>query len=137
MFPKELDADFNIPTIHLMSNGVDQIGRDGAVSQYSADSHKQANKTTIMDGWNASNHNFNYLPQVFTFHCHILCFGIRELSLQAVTKSEENRAATYNVLPSGVDVATPLGSKSYAKPEFMEPQYLPNGKHHDAIIRDI
>ena len=34
---KELDSDFNIPKIHLMSNWVEQIPRYGALQQYSAE----------------------------------------------------------------------------------------------------
>ena len=83
---KELDADFNFPKIHLMSHWVEQIRRYGALQQYSAERHEQAHKTNLKDGWNASNHNLNYLPQVITFQRRILCFEVRELNLQALAQ---------------------------------------------------
>jgi len=73
---KELDADFNFPKIHLRSHWVKQIRRYGALQQYSAERHEQAHQTNINNGWNASNHNLNYLPQVITFQSRILCFEI-------------------------------------------------------------
>jgi len=78
---KELDADLNFPKIHLMSHWVEQIRRYGALEQYSAERHEQTHKTNLKDGWNASNHNLNYLPQVITFQGSILCFEVRELNL--------------------------------------------------------
>jgi len=63
----KLDAAFNIPKIHLMSHWAKQIRRYGALQHYSAKRHEQAHKTNFKDGWNASNHNLNYLPQVITF----------------------------------------------------------------------
>jgi len=112
---KELDANFNFPKIHLMSDWVKQIRRYGALQQYSAERHEQAHKTNLKDGWNASNYNINYLPQVVTFQRRILCFEIRELNLQALAQHQENSAAACNVLPSSADLAAPLGSQSYAK----------------------
>jgi hypothetical protein len=119
---KELDADFNSLKIHLMSHWVEQNRRYGDLQQYSAERHEQTKKTNLKDGWNFSNHNLNYLPQVFTIHWRILCFEIRELNLQAFPLRRENRAATCKVLPSSADLAAPLGSQSYAKPEIMGPQ---------------
>jgi hypothetical protein len=58
---KALDADFNFPKIHLMSHWVEQICLYGALQQYSAERHELAHKTNLKDGWNASNHNLNYL----------------------------------------------------------------------------
>jgi hypothetical protein len=58
---KELDAYFNCPKIQLMSHWVEQIRRHRAFQQYSTESHEQAHKTNLKDGWNASNHNLNYL----------------------------------------------------------------------------
>jgi hypothetical protein len=78
---QELDADFNFPKIHLMSYLVEQIRRYGALQQYAAERHEQAHKMNLKDGWNASNHNLNYLPQVITFQRRILCFKLRELNL--------------------------------------------------------
>jgi hypothetical protein len=123
----ELDADFNGPKIHWMSHWVEQIRRYGALQLYSAERYEQAHKTNLKDGWNAFNHNFNYLPQVITFQCRILCFQIRELNLQALAQRQEYSAAACKVLPSGADLAAPLGSQSYAKPEFMGPQNRRDG----------
>jgi len=134
---KELDADFPLPMIHLMSPWVEQICWYGAFQQYSADRHEQARKTNFKDGWNASNHTVNYLPQVITFQRRILFFVIRELKLQACAQHRENCAATCKVLSSGAAVAAPLSSQSYAKPEFMRPQTCRDGKHPDAMIEDF
>jgi len=133
----ELDADFHFPMIHLMSHWVEQIRRYGALQLYSAESHEQAHKTNLKDGWNASNHNLNYLPQVITIQRRILCFGIRELILQALAQRREDSAAAWKVLPSGADLAAPLGSQLYGKPEFMGPQNRRNGKHPDGMIKDF
>jgi hypothetical protein len=73
---KELDADFNFLTIHLMSHWAEQIRRYGALQQYSAERHEQAHKTNLKDGWDSSNHNLNYLPQVITLQRRILCVEI-------------------------------------------------------------
>jgi len=94
-------------------------------------------KRHLKDGWNASNHNLNYLPQVITFQRRILCFEIRELNLQALVQRRENCAAACNVLLSGADLAAPLGSQLYAKPEFIGPQNRHDGKHPDAMIKDF
>jgi len=134
---KELDADFNLPKIHLMSDWVEQIRRYGALQQYSAERHAQAHETNLNDGWNASNHNLYYLPQVITIQRRILCFEIRELNLKALAQHRENSAAACKVLPSGADLAAPLGSQSYVKPEFMGPQNHRDGKHPDAMIKDF
>jgi hypothetical protein len=107
------------------------------LEQYSAERHKHAQKTNLKDGWNASNHNFNYLPQVITFQRGILYLEIRELNLQALAQRRENSAATCKVLPAGADLAAPLSSQSYAKPEFMGPQNCRDGKHPDARIKDF
>ena len=133
---KELDADFNIPKIQLTFHWVEQICPYRALQQYSADGHEQAHKTNLKDGWNASNHNLNSLPHVITFQRRILCFIIRELNLQALAQHWENSAATGKVLPFGSDLAAPLGSQSYVKPEFMGPQNCRDGKHPDAMIKD-
>jgi hypothetical protein len=73
---KELNADFNFPKIHLMSHWVEHIRRYGALQQYSAKRQEQAHKTNLKDGWNASNHNLNCLPQVITFQRRIVCFEV-------------------------------------------------------------
>jgi hypothetical protein len=124
---KKLDTDFNFPKIHLMSHLVEQIGRYGAMQQYSTERHEEAHKTNLKDNWNSSNHNLNYLPQVITFQRRILCFEIRDLNFLALTQRRENSTAAWNVLPSGADLAAPQGSQSYAKPEFMGPQNCHDG----------
>jgi len=134
---KELDADFNFPKIHLMSHWVEQIRQYGALQQYSAERREQAHKTNLKDGWNDSNHNLNYLPQVITVQRRILWFETRELNLQALAQRRGNSVAACKVLPSGADLAAPLGCQSYAKPEFMGPQNRRDGKHPDAMIKDF
>jgi len=115
---KELDADFNFPTINFMSHCVKLIRRYRALQQYSAERHEQPHKTNLKDSWNASNHNLNYLRQVTTIQRRILCFKIRELNLQALTQCQENSAAACKVLRSGADLAAQLGSQSYAKAQI-------------------
>jgi len=134
---KQLDADFNFPKIHLMSHWAEQIHRYRDLQQYSAKRHEQAHETNLKDGWNASNHNLNYLPQVITFQRRILGFEIREINLQALAKHWENSAAACKVFSSGADLAAPLSSQSYAKPKFMGPQNRYDGKHPDAMIKDF
>jgi len=63
---KELNANFKFPKIHLMSHWAEQVCRYRALQQYSAKRHEQAHETNLKDGWNASNHNLNYLPHVIT-----------------------------------------------------------------------
>jgi hypothetical protein len=69
----ENDADFNLPKIHLMSHLAELIRQYGASQQYSAERHEHAHKTNLKNGWNASNHNLNYLVQVITIRCRIFC----------------------------------------------------------------
>jgi hypothetical protein len=94
---------------------------------YSAKNHEQAHKTNIKDGWNASNQNLNYLSQVITFQHRILCFIIRKLNLQALAQRWENTTAACKIFPSGADLAAPLCSQSYAKPECMGPEHCRDG----------
>jgi len=96
---KELDADFNIPKIHLMSRWVEQIHWYGALQQDSAERYEQANKPNLKDSWNASNYNLSYLLEVITFQRRILCFEIRELNLQALAQRREHSVAACTVLP--------------------------------------
>jgi len=135
--PKELNADFNFPKIHLMSHWVEEIRRYGALQKYSAERHDEAHKTNLKDGWNTSNYNLNYLPQVITFQRPIRCFEMRELHLQVLAQHRENSTVACKMLPSGADLAAPLSSQSYAKPEFMGPQNRCDGKHPDAMIKDF
>jgi len=134
---KELDADLNFPKIHLMSPWVKQILPYRALRLYHAERQERAHETNLKDGWNAFNHNLNYLPHVITFQHRILCFEIRELNPQALAQHRENSAAPCTVLPSGADLAAPLSFKSYPKPEFMGPQNRCDGKHPDAMIKDF
>jgi hypothetical protein len=120
-----------------MSHWVKQIRRYGALQQYSGKRCEQADKMNLKDGWNASNHTLNYLPQVITCQRRILCFEIRELNLQPLAQRRGNSAAACHVLPSGADLAAPLGSQSDGKPEFMGPQNRRDGKHPDAMIKDF
>jgi len=134
---KELDADFHIPKIHRMTLWVEQIRRYGPLQQYFAERHEQVHQMNLKDGWNASNQNLNYLRQVITFQHRILRFWIRELNVQALAQRQENCAAACKVLPSAADLAAPLSSPLYVKPEFMEPQNHHDRKHADAIIKDF
>jgi hypothetical protein len=107
------------------------------LQQNADERHEQAHKTNLKDGWDASNHNLNYLPQGITFQRRILCGNVSELNLEALAQHRENSAAACKVLPSGADLAAPLGSQSYAKTEFMQPQNRCDGKHPDAMIKDF
>jgi hypothetical protein len=120
-----------------MSDWVEQIRHYRALQQYSAKRHEQAHKTNLKDGWNASNHNLNYLPQVITIKRHILCLEFRELNRQALAHPRENSTAACKVIPSRADLAGPLRAHLYATPEFMGPQNHDDGKHPDAIIKDF
>jgi len=132
---KELDAHLNLPKIQLISHWVEQIGRYGALQQYSAVRHEQVPNTNLQDGCNTSNHNLNYLPQVITFQCRILYFEIRELNPQHLAQCWLNSAVACQILPSGADLAAPRSPQSYAKPEFMGPQNRCDGKQPDAMIK--
>jgi len=134
---QEIDANFNFAKFHLMSHWVEKIRRYGAFKRYSAKTHEQRHKTNLKDGWIASKQNINYLPQVITFHCRILSLEIRELNLQALIQPRKNSVAACKALPSGADLAAPLSSQSYAKPEFMGPQNRHDGKHPDSMIKDF
>jgi len=118
-----------------MSHWVKQMCRYGALQHNSAERHEQAHKMNLKDGWNASNHNLNYLQQVITFQHHILSFEMSELILQALAQRLENSTAPCTVLPSGADLAAPLSSQSYAKPEFMGPHNRHDKKHPDTMLK--
>jgi hypothetical protein len=126
--------------LHLSEDQLDvSLGRtDSSIRSLATVFYRKtrtAHKMNLKDGWNASNHNLNYLPQVITFQSRILCCEIRELNLQALAQRRENSAATCKVLPTGADLAAALSSQSYAKPEFMGPQNCRDGKHPDAMIK--
>jgi len=91
----------------------------------------------LKDRCNTSNNCLNYLPQGISFQRRILCFRIRELNLQALTPHQENSSATCKVLPSDADMATPLISQSYAKPELIVPQNHCDRKHPEARIKVV
>jgi hypothetical protein len=134
---KELDAKISFPKIHLMSHLVAQIRPYVALQQYFSERHEQVHQTHLKGGWNASNHNLNYLPQVINFQRRIICFEIRDLNRQALTQRRDNSAASCKVLPSDNDLAAPLSSHSYSKPEFMVPYNRLYGQHPDATIKDF
>jgi hypothetical protein len=90
---KELDPDFNILKIHLMSLWVEQIRQVGALQKYSAKNHKQACTTNLKDSGIASSHILNSLLQVITSQRSILYLDFTELNLQAVAECRENSAA--------------------------------------------
>jgi hypothetical protein len=77
----ELDADFDVSKIHLMSHRVKQIRHYGALQQYSAKRHEHVHTPNLKDIRNPSNYNLNYLPRVISFQRHILSFEVRELNL--------------------------------------------------------
>jgi len=133
---KDLDANLHLWMIHMRSHWVKLMCWYGALQQYSAERHEQAHEMNLMDGWNASNHNINYLPEVITLQCRILGFEIRELHLQALAQHWKNSPAACNILPSGPDLAAPLSSQSYVKPGFMGPQNRRDRTHPDSIIKD-
>jgi len=134
---KESDADLNFPKIHLMSHWAEQVRQYWALQQYSAETHEHVHKTNVKDGWNTSNHNLNYLPQVITFQRRILCFEIRELHVQALGQWWENSAATCEISRSSADLAAPMSSQSYAKPEFKGPKNPRDENHPDSKIKDF
>jgi hypothetical protein len=65
----------------------------------------------LMDGWNASNHNLNYLPQVITIQRRFICIEIRELKQEALAQHWENSTAACKVFPSAADLAAPMRSQ--------------------------
>jgi hypothetical protein len=126
---KEFDADFNFPKIHLMSHWVEKIRRYRALQQYSAKRHEQAHKTYLKEGWNASNHNLNYLPQGITFQGRILFFEIRELNLQALAQRQRT-----TLPPAKSSLPMLIGLPPWA------PSHMPSPKswgHKTAVMESI
>ena len=121
----------------MISHWIEQIRRYGALQQHSAERHGQAHKTNLKDGWNTSNHNLNYLPQVITFQCRILSCEVREFNLYALAQRRDNSAAACKVLPSNADLAATLSPQSDVKPEFMGPQNRRDGKLPEAMIKNF
>jgi len=119
---KEFDADFNFSTTYFMSHWVKQISRYGALQEYSSLSHELAHQPNLQQCWNACNHDLNYMLQVITFQRCILCFEITELNLPALAQRREISTTTCKVLYCSSELDAPLGSRSYAKPEFIGPQ---------------
>jgi len=134
---KELDSNIQFPKIHMMSHLGYQICQYGALQQSSAERHGQPQKTNLKDGWNTSNRKLNYLPQVITFQRRILWFEIRELILQALPQRGENSAAACKAFPCGADLAAPLSSQSYVKPEFKGLQNWCDAQHPEAMMNDF
>ena len=134
---KKLDANSNFPNIHLMSHWAEQICWYGALQQYSADSYQEKLKTDLQDSWNTLYHNLNYLRQVISYQCCILCFKIRDLIPQTLTNRRQHSAAAYIILPYGADRAYPLSFQSYANPQFMGPRNRNDGKQPHAGIKDF
>jgi len=129
---KEQDADLNGPKSHLMSHWVRQIRCYRAMQPCSAERHDQAHKTNLKDGWNTSKPNLNYLPQVMTYQRRTLRFEISELNLQAPAQLRENSTPACNVLPSGADLAAPIGSqllRGYFKSQFQYNIYWTKYSH--------
>jgi len=62
---------------------------------------------------------------------------MRELNLQAIAQCCENSAAACKGLPSSGDLAAPLTSQWYAKPEIMGPQNCRDRQSPDAMIKDF
>jgi len=94
--------------IPLISPWAEQIPRYGALKSHSAKRTEQAHTTNLSDGWNASNHNPDNLPQVITIVHRILCIEIRELNVHTLAKRWEFSAAACIVFPYGADLAVPL-----------------------------
>jgi hypothetical protein len=69
---QELDANFNCMKIQWMTDWVLLIHRYGALQLYSGERHKLAHEPNCKEGWNASNNNPKYQPQVITCQCSIL-----------------------------------------------------------------
>jgi len=134
---KELDCNFTFPMFHLMSHWVEQICRYGTLQQYSVWRHEQVHQTNLKDCWNSSNRTLDYLPKVITLQRRILCFEIRELTLQSLAQCRGTSAAACKVLPSGADLAALIISQSYMKPEFIAPETCHDAKHPDAMIKDF
>jgi hypothetical protein len=107
------------------------------LQQHSAERHQHAHKTKLKDRLNASNHNLNYLPLVITFQRRILCIKNREPNLPAIAQCWENSTATCTVLTSGAALAAPIIAQLNAKYEFKEPKNHHDGKHPDAMIKDL
>jgi len=102
-----------------------------------AERHEHAHKTNLKDAWNASNQNLNYRPQVFTFQHPNLYFAFRELNLQAFAQRWEISTTTCKSFNSSGDLAAPLSSQSYVKPELIGPQNWPEGNLPDSMIKDF
>jgi hypothetical protein len=99
-----------------------QIRQYGSLPQWSTESQEHAHKINLKDGWNSPNHNVNYLPQILSFHRHILCFEIRELNTQAL-----NQDCPKIERPSSKD----------PKLQFIGPQNQYSRNHPDALIKDF
>jgi len=89
------------------------------------------------DGGNTSKHNLNNLSQEIFLQHRILRFEIGELNLPSLIQHLELSTASGENLPPDADLAAPLSSQLWAKPEFMVPETYNDGKHPDAMNKDI
>ena len=99
--------------------------------------HEEVHKTNLKEGWNTSNHNFNYLPHVITSQSRIPSFLMRLHNLQAISQCQEDGAAACKVLSCSADEVFSLSLKSYAKPESMGLHNHSDGQHLDIMINDF
>jgi len=109
----ELNANINCPKINMISDWVKRCPCCGILRQYSAERHQHVHNINLKDGWNPSNHNVNYLPQVITFQHRICCLDITVLNHRALAPRRETTADRCNVLPFGAGLAAPLSSQSH------------------------
>ena len=56
-----------------MSHFAEQVRLYGSLPQWSAETHEHAHRANLKDGWNASNKNLDYLPQIIAYHRRVLC----------------------------------------------------------------
>jgi hypothetical protein len=109
---KELDANFNIPKIHFMTQWVERIHSSRPLEQSPTDSHKHAHILNLRDCWNAHSHHLSYMPPSITLQRSILCFKIREANLEFLAEHQEIGPTTSKILPSGADLTATQSSQS-------------------------
>ena len=134
---KEGDAHFNFIKIHLMSHFAEQVRLYGSLPQWSAETHEHAHRANLKDGWNASNKNLDYLPQIFAYQRRVLCFEMRGLNRQAVQGSDDHHLAGKTATIAGPSTASP-----FTQPMLISPQNdnkTPDGqlKHFGALVDSI
>ena len=124
---KENDAHFNFIKIHLLSHFTEQIRLYGSLPQWSAETHEHAHRANMKDGWNASNHNLDYLPQIFAFHRRVLCFEIRSLNLRSVERLRKDSDSDNN--PWQIETTIPDPSSARQNPHSAEGLRTDSGNH--------